>query len=255
MNLKSMHKNSNMVKTAYNILEEIFTSQINVLNVAVPTEPVNHGTVRDLCMSKNYDFHLVKEPDQEDLLVYEKNSDIVRPLNDSEVISESTPLLDVIEILCKKDHVFVKVKRNVTHLVTRADLDSIPVRIWLYGMISLFEIEIKEMIRKAGVNWEELMSQSRIDSAMSLYKHKAERNEEIDLLGCTQLVDIGTILFKRWQDYSNLFPDGYSKNSARNCFCDINSLRDALAHGQKLTMEWSKIHSLMVVVSNILARI
>ena len=143
-----------MAKTAYNILEEIFTNQINVLNIAIPVTPLNQNSAKELCIKNNYDVHLVIEPDREDLHVYLKSTDSIRPLHDSEVISESTPLLEVIDILCKKEQVFVKVKRNVTHLVTRSDLDSIPVRIWLYGMISLFEIGLKEKIIQLDIDWQ-----------------------------------------------------------------------------------------------------
>lgn len=238
-----------MVKTAYSILEEIFTNQINVLNIAVPTIPHDQFSAKELCTLRNYDVQLVINNDSEDLKVYVKNIDTTRPLHDSEVISETTPLLEVIEMLCVKEHVFVKVKKKVTHLVTRSDLDSIPVRIWLYGMISIFEFEIKEKIVQLDLSWEGQLTPQRLAKAEELYALKLSKNEEISLLGCTQLGDVGTVVFKSWDHFKILFPSEYPKKIIQSSFNKINSLRDALAHGQKLNLEWHEIHSLMKLIS------
>lgn len=243
-----------MAKSSYNILEEIFTNQINVLNIAVPITPLSREAAKELCLTNNYDIHLVRESEHEDLQVYEKNTDSLRPLHDSEVISESTPLIEVVDLLCKKEQVFVKVKRNVTHLVTRSDLDTIPVRIWLYGMISIFEFELKEKINQSGLKWESKLTPDRLTKAVELYSLKKSRNEEISLLGCTQLTDVGTIVFKSWEQFKDLFPSEFSKKEVQSIFNDINFLRDALAHGQKLQLEWSEIHSLMQIISYTLSK-
>lgn len=244
-----------MAKTAYNKLEEIFTNQINVLNIAVPITPLNQNSAKELCLLNNYDVHIVIEPEKEDLQVYEKSTDSIRLLHDSEVISESTPLLEVIDILCKKEQVFVKVKRTVTHLVTRSDLDTIPVRIWLYGMISILEVELKEKINRLGLDWEKNITPDRLDRAKELYALKQLKNEEISLLGCTQLGDIVTIVFKSWGHFNDFFPSEYPKKKIKSCFNKINLLRDALAHGQKLQMEWSEVYQLAKLISYTLKKI
>ena len=238
-----------MAKTAYNILEEKFTSKITVLNIAVPTACLEPDSAKGECLRKNYNVHLVKALNDEDIKVYCRDTNNIRPLCDSEVISESTPILDVIEILCSKEQVFVKVKRNITHLVTRSDLDTIPVRIWLYGMISLFEVELKAKIIRELINWEDLLPSARLEKAKELYLLKKSKNEEINMLGCTQLVDLGTIIFKSWEHFQTFFPSDLSKNTIRSSFSEINFLRDTLAHGQKLQQEWPEIHDLIQLIS------
>lgn len=244
-----------MVKGAFNILEEIFTNQINVLNIAVPLTPLDRKAAKALCIEKNYDVHLVREREREDLQVYEKNTDSIRPLHDSEVISESTPLIEVVDLLCKKEQVFVKVKRNVTHLVTRSDLDTIPVRIWLYGMISIFEFELKEKINQLSIIWEEQLSSDRLAKAEQLFVMKQSKNEEINLLGCTQLGDVGTIVFRSWEHFNSFFPFEYPKKKIQSSFNKINLLRDTLAHGQKLQMEWPEVYQLAEIISYTLKKI
>lgn len=244
-----------MAKTAYNVLEEIFTNQINVLNIAVPITPLDHKAAKALCIENNYDVHLIRENEKEDLQVYEKNTDSIRPLHDSEVISESTPLIEVVDLLCKKEQVFIKVKRNVTHLVTRSDLDTIPVRIWLYGMISIFEFELKEKINQLGLKWEEKLTADRFAKAEELFILKQSKNEEIGLLGCIQLGDVGTIVFKSWEHFNDFFHLGYSKKTIQSSFNKINLLRDALAHGQKLQMDWPEVYQLAEIISYTLKKI
>jgi len=244
-----------MEKKPYKILEEIFTNQINVLNIAVPTIPLSIESAKVSCLNNNYDIHLVQEPEKEDLVIYIRRLNSIRPLNDSEVISESTPILDVVDALCTKEQLFIKVKRNITHLVTRSDLDAIQVRIWLFGMINLFEIELKETINHLDMNWERLLSTKRIDKAKELFELKKSRNEEIDLLGCIQFSDLGTILSNSWERFEKYFPPYLVKENINSNFNKINILRDAIAHGQKLQLEWSKIHELMQLISYSLGRI
>jgi hypothetical protein len=238
-----------MAKTAYKTLEEIFTNQITVLNIAVPTSVLEPEAAKESCLTNNYNTHLVQQTGNEDLQVYINKSNIIRPLSDSEVISESTPISEVLESLCIKEQLFVKVKRDIAYIVSRSDLDTIPVRIWLYGMISIFEIELKAKVNQLNFNWEKKLSNERMQKARELYNLKKSKNEEIDLLGCIQLADLGTIIFKTWEQFDVFFPYNHSRSRIRSYLIKINLIRDALAHGQKLMMEWPEIHNLIKLIS------
>lgn len=244
-----------MARKAYSILEEIFTNQISVLNIAVPTVPLDLQSAKKECDENNYDVHLVQEVDFEDLQVFIRKKNSMRPIHDSEVISESTPILEVLEVLCEKEQIFVKVKRNITHLVTRSDLDTIPVRIWLFGMISLFEIEMKESINNFGIEWQNLLSENRINKATELFELKKKNNEEIYLLGCTMLADIGTIISKSWAKYITFFPPELTRKTIKSSFDKVNQLRDALAHGQKLQMDWPEVYRLAKLIAYTLKKL
>jgi hypothetical protein len=238
-----------MATKAFLLLEEIFTAKITVLTIAVPINPLPLEQARKECIKNNFDVHLIRDPDQESLMVYCRMKDRVRALNDSEVIADSTPMLEVLESLYYKEQLFVKVKRNITHIVSRSDIDKIPIRIWLYGIISLFEIELKEIIKIVVNDWEKKISEKRLDSAKRLFALKKERNEEIDLLGCVQLVDVGTIVNQSWDCFKDYFPVSLAKAEVTEGFEQINILRDTLAHGQKLPMDWPVIHKLAQLIS------
>lgn len=185
------------------ILEDIFTNQISVLNVAIPTTEATLDEARKISADNNFDVHLVRYTENSDLLLYEKAIDKDRPLVDHEVISESTPILDVMELLLKYPQVFVKVKRNVRMIVSRADLDSIPVRIWLFVMISILEVELRNKIRSMGDNWQQFLSEGRMSYARDLFAKKRQRNEEVELLDCLQIVDLLCIVTKQWDRFAS----------------------------------------------------
>ena len=144
--------------------------------------PINTLTLQEAkvsCHVLNFDLHLVKEDISGEIFVYDCRIDALRPLTNSEVISDSTPVLEVFESLSRLEHIFIKRHREISHIVSRADLDTIPVRIWMYGMISLFEIEVKEKINIIVPDWKKCLSAGRIEIAEKLYSLKTNKNEEI----------------------------------------------------------------------------
>ena len=67
-----------MANKAFPALEEIFTNRITVINIAVPTKPLNLQSAKKACRKHNFDAHLVKNTDIEDLQVYIRKEDIIQ---------------------------------------------------------------------------------------------------------------------------------------------------------------------------------
>lgn len=244
-----------MSSKSYEILEEIFTNQINVLSIAIPIQKLKLSEAKINCLEKGYDFHLVSNDDSDEIKVYDNNKNIVRSIKNNELISDSTPILDVLESLCNSDCVFVLSGKTLTHIVTQSDLDTIPIRIWLYGMISLFEIELKDKIEIDSIQWQASLTQGRLEKANELFNDKKKRNEEISLLGCIQISDLGTILIKNHEKFSKYLPKNFSKKSLKDLFKESTELRDTLAHGQKIKFEWQKVWDIMKTITFILKSI
>ena len=219
-------------------LNDIFTNRLTVMGISKETNIYLLNEAESICKKNNYDILLVEDNDRE-LRLYEKETGTVRPIKEKEVISESTPLIDAFEILCKEDFLLIKEKRNITKIVTRADLDSIPIRICLYGIISLFEGLLRENIMFNQIKWENHLNEHRLEEAKKLYRKKSNKNQEISLLNCTQFCDLGTIVKKEWDIYSPLIDD--SKSNVDKKFKFIRKLRDSLAHSEKLKYDWNKI--------------
>jgi len=57
-------------------------------------------------------------------------------------------LREVIRVLSDHEHVFVVVRRGVSGIVTRADLRKPPVRLLLFGLVSLLEMHLSYWTRE-----------------------------------------------------------------------------------------------------------
>jgi hypothetical protein len=82
------------------------------------------------------------------------------PLTEEDFMDANTPLLKAFRMLVQKRRFFIKDDDgNPAYIVTKTDLDKIPLRIGIFGLISLFETHLKDLIRKQLPNWEETASQ------------------------------------------------------------------------------------------------
>lgn len=167
-----------------------------MLNISNPTGEATLEQARKICYENNFDVHLVRDVAENDLLLYERSTDQVMNLYEYEVISETTPILEALEVLIEYPQVFVKEKRKVTKIISCADLDSVPVRIWLFGMINILEVELRNRIISTKSQWQQYLSVGRLEKATDLFTQKQERNEEVELLNCLQITDLSSVVLK-----------------------------------------------------------
>lgn len=164
-----------------------------------------------------------------------------------DLISNSTPLIEVLHILREKQRVFVLSGNSVEDIITRADLQKPPVRIMLFGLITLLEMHLTHHIRKLYPD-EELrtkLSQDRIEKAEHLMNMRIERNERLDLTDCLQFCDKRELVLAS-DEIRRVF--GFeSKNVGSKILEDVESLRDKLAHSQDIVSgtTWEDIIDLL----------
>jgi integrase len=100
------------------------------------------------------------------------------PMKADHLISDATPLYDLLAILREKEHVFVRIGSAIKGIVTRADLNKPPVRVYLFGLVSLLEMHLQFWVRRAygEESWKEKLKKDRLDAAEEL---QAERRAEV----------------------------------------------------------------------------
>lgn len=151
-------------------------------------------------------------------------------------LPETTPLIDVFEVLGNSPRVFVTFLGRVGSIITRGDLQKIPVRIYLFGLISLIEMELLRIIEKhcPDDSWKPLISQERLAKAEEIRSDRKRGNADIGLLECLQFADKRGIVLK-----SNLVKFK-SQNSCKELLKKLENLRNELAHAQYITTqgEW-----------------
>ncbi|WP_194775797.1 CBS domain-containing protein [Pararhodonellum marinum] len=161
------------------------------------------------------------------------------------VISESTPLSELFEILLDKEYVYVLSRNSVDGIVTRADINKPIVRIYLFGLISLFELHLNFWITKnfKGETWQDILNPVRIKLAENIYKERKGNNVQLTLLECIQICDKRDILRsadKFREDFD------FSKSRFERLLKNTEKIRNELAHSQNsiiANLEWTEFVS------------
>ncbi|PAU95395.1 hypothetical protein CK503_04150 [Aliifodinibius salipaludis] len=190
-----------------------------------------------------------------------KDSDLVGDaiidLTPNFLIGSATPLAEIFEILKTKDFIFVLVGQQVQGIITRADLNKPPVRIYLFGLISLFEMHLTFWIHEEykTEDWKKSLNKNRLKKAKHIQKLRKERNEEVGLLHCLQLCDKRDLVLQNdaVRKILNLDDLDTSKNNLE----EIEQLRNSLAHSQvdiANGLEWDQVFKLVPFMENTISQ-
>jgi hypothetical protein len=175
------------------------------------------------------------------------------PMTAEHLISDATPLGDLLTVLHAKERVFVLVGPGVTGIVTRADLNKPPVRVYLFGLMSLFEMHLRFWVRRSyGENsWKKKLKKDRLEAANKLQAERRRRNEEITLLDCLQFCDKRELLLANSNLRAKLGLD--SKRQAESLLKKAEDLRNRLSHSQQDLVRGSSWQVLIELIEKIKA--
>ena len=185
-----------------------------------------------------------------------KCGDFKKEFQVSNLISDSTPLIDILPILGNKMHVFVLFGNLIQGIITRADLQKPPVRILLFGLITLLEMHFSYLIRKfyPDENWHGTLTESRIENAEKLMRQRKKRNEKLDFVGCFQFCDKRDLILADSKIVNILgFTSG---DKCKSTLKTVEKLRDKLAHAQDIVTgtSWEEIISLVDIVERLIQK-
>ncbi len=164
-----------------------------------------------------------------------------------EIVSSTTALIDLLPIMKNRDHLFVLEGARLESIVTPADLQKPPVRMLLFGLVSLLDMYLLAVVRGQcpEETFRESLKPKRLEEAQRLYDIRRTKNEEIDLADCFQICDKRDLLLKIL-GYGEL---GFeSKGKAERLFNGAENLRNNLAHSQDLVLgsSWTKVIELAI---------
>lgn len=180
--------------------------------------------------------------------------DAMRPIAGDACIGDGAPLSAVVLGLAGAPRLFVRALGAVGGIVTLSDLQKPPVRMWLFGMISLIEMRTTRLIElKCGVEgWQRHLSENRLQKARDLLEERRRRNQDPGLLDCLQLADKGQIIARN-EDVRRL-TNFQSRRQVEQAIGMIESLRNNLAHSQDIVAsDWATIVLLCQDVERIVA--
>jgi len=160
--------------------------------------------------------------------------DHVHDLAVDEIVGARLPLGELVPRLVDREFVLVSALGAVAGIVTRSDLQKAPLRMWLFGVLTLLESQLAREIRTRFPEggWRELLSSTRIARAEELQAERRRRNEHLELVDCLSFGDKGWILSKVPEVLERL--EIPSRRAARERIKDLEQLRNRLAHGHEV---------------------
>lgn len=158
--------------------------------------------------------------------------DHLNPIQTIDRISDNTPVANLLHLLKCKERVFVASEAKVWGIVTRADLNKPPIRVYLFGLISLLEMHLQFWISAefAEESWIDHLPVQRLEDAKALQRERHQADAAIGLLDCLQFCDKAS-LFSRSIGLISKFALG-SKSMTRDLLGGAERLRNDLAHSQ-----------------------
>jgi hypothetical protein len=157
-----------------------------------------------------------------------------REFRREEVLGENASLDTVLGALAQANHVFIEWCGEVAGVITRRDLQKPPLRMWLFGAITVFDTNLTWALAELfpGDAWQSRITRGRLEKAVALRGERERRGSACALLDCLQIKDKADVLIS---DPANLAALGFSsRREADRLTRDIEKLRNHLAHAQEL---------------------
>jgi hypothetical protein len=265
--LNNQPKQMKQLKSNSQDLRNLFTQNITVRHIAEDLKYCNVETgaevVREYMEKEDFDVLGIEEDSlicgyvEKSELKTGKCGNFKQIFSPPELIAESTPLTDLLLMFKKKSRMFILDGNQVKGIVTCGDLQKAPVRMFLFGLITLLEMQMLRVIQLwyPDETWKQILtSGSRLGKAEELLKERKERNEAIDLADCLQFCDKRDIVLKTPQLFINF--DFTNIKDGKRFFKEAEELRNNLAHAQDIIAgsTWEKVIDLVEEIETTLIK-
>ena len=254
------------LKSSLGDLRRLFARTITLRDIAEPLVSFDLGQAADdvFAFMEQREFDVVGVREHGVVTGYAVRSELDggavgghrRAFGSGDVLPDSEPLLSAFAALRDHRHVFITVLGHVGGIVTRGDLQKAPVRLWLFGLVSLLEMQLLRVVRERypADAWAPLLTNERCAGARRVFAERRRRNEANDLSDCLQLGDKATILMKDRELFA--MSEFASKRALEAFFKDVGTLRNALAHANDiLSGRWPALVDLVTSLESMLERL
>jgi len=158
------------------------------------------------------------------------------------VITADATFSDVVHVLTRHDFCFVTMLGEVVGVICRDDINKPMVRMWLFGLITMMEMLLVQMIDKAypDESWQSAITPERLQKARAMQVERQRRNQHCSLIDCLQMSDKARIAIEHPRLLESFGFD--SKRTAKRVVKSLESLRNNLSHAQDIvTHDWAQI--------------
>ena len=173
-----------------------------------------------------------------------------RPFEPDLLVSDGTPLPIVLQRMQNQTAIFVVGSNGINGIITPADLEKQCMRVYLFGLVSLFEQKLCRAMEELSV--ETVRSAIPDGSARERFdldfRQKRTAGEELTPIYYTTLgtkIHLALSTEKYWK------PLGSTKEEARQKLSSVRDLRNALDHVNLLSGSIASWSSLFEAVQNV----
>jgi hypothetical protein len=197
------------LKSSSKDLHRLFSQVLTVRELAEPLASFDREAPAEKVSAymAAKDFDIVAVRDGARVAGYVHRSDLdegvvgdhLKPIDTSEVLHENSPLSEVLEALASgRRWVFVGFLGSPCGIVTLGDLQKAPMRMWLFGLVSLFEMQLLKRIKEKydDEGWQLNLPPKRLAGVEKTHRDRCKKQVSTYLVDCMQLADKG-ILFKK----------------------------------------------------------
>lgn len=166
----------------------------------------------------------------------------LQPIDGDRVLPDTASLSTAVIVLDKREPVFIRVLGEVGGLITRSDLQKPPVRMWLFGVITILEMSLVRIIenRFPDGSWKIHISENRLQKTEGLMRERRRRGQDVRMIDCLQLSDKAWVLWKDPELRAGL--EAKTRKEWEERVKTTESLRNNLAHSQDIvTHDWPAI--------------
>jgi putative nucleotidyltransferase with HDIG domain len=234
-------------------LRRLFFEGFTALDLAEPLVSFDAEAeslaVRQFLLDRDYDLVGIRRDGlvcgyaRREALIAGRCGDYLIPFSATDdLIPESASLVDVVRSLAVNRQCFVTVLDQPSAIITLADLEKPPMRMFLFGFVTITEMVMSDVLRWKYPcdSWQELLSAARLAKARELCEERRRRGQQVGLLDCLQFGDKGWILSydQEWREAV-----GYqSRREMRAAIKELEMLRNNLAHTQAIIPDgWQRI--------------
>jgi hypothetical protein len=244
-----------MKRNSYYDIDKIFLRGLTVRDIAEPLPSFDSETPAAVVRASLEQHHLQVAGVRQNGFItgYLEYGDLgegacgqfCHPIHEAITLSGNAHLTELVIALDQEPFLFVNFLGEIGGIVTRADLDDPPVRMWLFGLVTLIEMRFITLIEHhfEGDDWAKYLSDNRVAKAADLQQERQRRGQDPRLLDCLQFSDKAQIVIR---DQVLREQVGFqSRRQAEQAIKNLERLRNNLAHAQDIvSLDWRTIVNL-----------
>jgi len=238
--------------TSFLELKQIFTDNISTKQIYESLDRVsltaNPHEVKAYLIEKDFDVLGVVDPKGITIGYIHKNNlgdgrieEYLKKIDQSFLIANNTSFSKLLKVLSLNDFAFVLNNNDIDGIVTKADINKPLFRLYLFGIISLFEMHINFWINKyIKVEIYQILDPGRYESALKIFELRKKKNDQLTILECIQLSDKRDLLLQAPGFLENF---GFSKKVFVKFMKTVETVRNETAHSQHSiidSLDWER---------------